>query len=340
MLPVIVRRLGQTVLVLIGVSIIVFSLIHITPGDAVDVMFAGENVSAEQREAYRQQLGLDQPIVQQYFNFVIGAVQGDLGTSIRRGTPVTEIIGSTIPATVELTLAALVVAIVIGVPVAIISALRQGSVWDRGGSVVALFGISMPSFWLGIMLILLLSITVSWFPASGRLGLEAGGLRQITGFLLIDAPLQGNWTALWSGLKHIALPALTLGAAITATLSRVLRSGLLEVKRQDYIDALRARGLHRPTVIRHMIRNALPAAVIVMGVRIGSLLGGAIVVEVVFGWPGLGRLVVDAIQNRDFPIVQGAVLVMALLFVAVNFLTDIIQAWLDPRIKLSGGASR
>lgn len=338
MLMVITRRLGQTVLVLIGVSIIVFSLVHITPGDAVDVMFAGENVSAEQREAYRQQLGLDQPIIQQYFNYVAGAVQGDLGTSIRRGTPVTEVIWSTVPATVELTLAALLVATIIGVPVAIVSALRQGSIWDRGGSVVALFGISMPSFWLGIMLILLLSITVSWFPSSGRIGVDAGGLQQITGFVVIDAALQGNWRALGSGLLHIALPAITLGAAITATLSRVLRSGMLEVKGQDYIDALRARGLHRPTVIRHMIRNALPATVIVMGVRIGSLLGGAIVVEVVFGWPGLGRLVVDAIQNRDFPLVQGAVLVMAVLFVAVNFITDIIQAWLDPRIKLSGGA--
>lgn len=340
MLLVIVRRLGQTVLVLFGVSIIVFSLLHITPGDAVDVMFAGENVSPEQREVYRQQLGLDQPLIQQYFSYVAGAVQGDLGTSIRRGTPVTEIIGSTVPATVELTLAATLVAIIIGVPVAIISALRQGSAWDRGGSVMALFGISMPSFWLGIMLILLLSITVDLFPASGRIGLESSGLQQITGFLLIDALLQGNWAALGSGLRHILLPAITLGAAITATLSRVLRSGLLEVKGQDYIDALRARGLHSPRVIAHMIRNALPATVIVMGVRIGSLLGGAIVVEVVFGWPGLGRLVVDAITNRDFPLVQGAVLVMALLFVAVNFITDIIQAWLDPRVKLAGGASR
>lgn len=339
MLAFILRRLWQTVLVLFGVSIIVFSLIHITPGDAVDVMFSGENVSAEQREAYRAQLGLDQPLVQQYFSYMFGALQGDLGTSIRRGTSVSGIIASTVPATVELTLAALVVAIVIALPVAVVSALRQGSVWDRGGSVVALFGISMPSFWLGIMLILIFSVGLQWLPSSGRV--TAGtGLSQITGFLLVDALLQGNWEAFRSGLIHIALPAITLGTAITATLSRVLRSGLLEVKGQDYVDALRARGLQFSTVLRHMLRNALPATVIVMGVRIGSLLGGAIIVEVVFGWPGLGRLVVDAIQNRDFPLVQGAVLVLAVLFVLVNLLTDIIQAWLDPRVKLTGGGSR
>lgn len=339
MLAFILRRLWQTVLVLFGVSIIVFSLIHITPGDAVDVMFAGENVSAEQRDAYRQQLGLDQPLVQQYFSYMFGAVQGDLGTSVRRGTSVSGIIAATVPATVELTFAALVVAVVIAVPVAVVSALRQGSVWDRGGSVLALFGISMPSFWLGIMLILIFAVGLQWFPASGRIA-AGSGMSQITGFLLVDAVLQGNWDAVRSGLIHIALPAITLGTAITATLSRVLRSGLLEVKGQDYVDALRARGLRFGTVLRHMLRNALPATVIVMGVRIGSLLGGAIVIEVVFGWPGLGRLVVDAIQNRDFPLVQGAVLVLAVLFVLVNLITDILQAWLDPRVKLTGGGSR
>src|SRR5690606_22604682 len=203
MLGFVVRRLGQTVLVLFGVSIIVFSLIHITPGDAVDVMFAGENVSAEQREQYRRQLGLDQPLVQQYLAYMASAAQGDLGTSIRRGTPVTEIIGTTIPATVELTLAALLVAVVIAVPVAVVSALRQGSVWERGGNLLALFGISMPSFWLGIMLILVFSAGLQWFPASGRVA-SGTGLQQITGFLLVDAVLQGDWAAAWSGLVHIA----------------------------------------------------------------------------------------------------------------------------------------
>lgn len=339
MLAFMARRLGQTILVLFGVSVIVFSLIHITPGDAVDVMFAGEDVSAAQRAAYRHQLGLDQPLFHQYLSYIGGVLHGDLGTSIRQNVPVSHLIFSTLPATVELTIAALIVAILIAVPVAIVSALRQGSVWDRGGSVLALFGISMPSFWLGIVLILIFSAALQWLPASGRLGVGTD-LGQITGFLLPDAALQGNWAAFVSGLVHIALPAITLGTAITASLSRVLRSGLLEVKGQDCIDALRARGVHFHTILRHMLRNALPPTLIVMGVRIGSLLGGAIVVEVVFGWPGVGRLVVDAIRSRDFPVVQGAVLVLAVVFVLVNLLTDILQAWLDPRVKITAGSSR
>jgi ABC-type dipeptide/oligopeptide/nickel transport system permease component len=339
MLAFIGRRLGQTVFVLVGVSIISFSLIHLTPGDAVDAMFAGEDVSAAQRAAYRHQLGLDQPLFNQYLSYIGGVLHGDLGTSIRQGIPVSHMISTTLPATVELTIAAFIVAILIAVPVAVVSALRQGSVWDRGGSVLALFGISMPSFWLGIMLILIFSVALRWFPASGRLGVGTD-LGQITGLLLLDAALQGNWPAFISGLSHISLPAITLGTAITASLSRVLRSGLLEVKGQDYIDALRARGLRFHTILRHMLRNALPATVIVMGVRLGSLLGGAIVIEVVFGWPGVGRLVVDAIQSRDFPVVQGAVLVLAVVFVLVNLLTDVIQVWLDPRVKITKGASR
>lgn len=337
MLTFILRRLGQTVLVLIGVSIIVFSLVHLTPGDAVDTMFEGENVSAEQREAYRAQLGLDRSLPEQYVNYAVGAVQGDLGTSVRRGVPVLGMVMAVVPATVELTLAALVVAVIIAVPVAVVSALRQGSAWDRGGSVLALFGISVPSFWLGVMLILIFSVHLQVLPSGGRLGLGTG-LSQITGFVTLDALLQGNWDALLSALRHLALPALTLGTAIAATLTRVLRSSLLEVKGQDYVEALRARGLSFRTVLRHMVRNALPASVIVMGVRIGSLLGGAIIIEVVFSWPGIGRLVVEAIQARDFPVVQGAVLILALMFVLVNLATDILQAWLDPRVKLSGAS--
>lgn len=332
MLLFVLRRLGQTALVLAGVSLIVFSLIHLTPGDAVDAMFAGENVTAAQKAAFRHQIGLDQPLAEQYASFAGGAVRGDLGTSIRRGTPVGSLIGAALPATVELTLAALLVAILVGVPVAIVSALRQGSSWDRGGSLGALFGISMPSFWLGIMLILLLAVRLRLFPASGRLGLDTG-LRTVTGFDLLDAGLQGNWSALTSALAHLALPALTLGTAIAATLARVLRSGLLEAKGQDYVEALSARGLASQRVVRHMLRNALPAAVTVMGVRVGTLLGGAIVVETVFAWPGVGRLTVEAIRDRDYPVVQGAVLVLAVLFTVVNLGTDLLHGWLDPRIR-------
>jgi len=332
------QRLGQTIVVVFGVSVIVFSLVHLTPGDPVDALFSGENVSEQQKEQYRQQLGLDEPMPQQYASFASGAVQGDLGTSIRRGVPVWAMLADTVPATIELTLAAVLVAVLIAVPIAIVSALRQGSTWDRGGSIFALFGISMPSFWLGIMLILIFSVNLDLLPASGRLDLDTG-LHKITGMVVLDSVLQGNWNALMSGLQHLALPAITLGAAIAATLARVLRSGLLEVKSQDYVEALRARGLSFRSVLRHMIRNALPATVTVMAVRIGVLLGGAIVVETVFSWPGVGRLIVDSIKNRDYPVVQGAVLVMAVLFVMVNLATDLVHGWLDPRIKQGRAAA-
>lgn len=338
MLRFLLQRLGQTIFVVFGVSIIVFSLIHLTPGDPVDALFAGENVTSEQKQEYREQLGLDRPLPEQYVSFAAGAAQGDLGTSIRRGVPVSTTISETLPATLELTLVALLIAILIAVPIAVVSALRQGSLWDRGGSVAALFGISMPSFWLGIMLILIFSVNLDMVPASGRLAIDTG-LERITGMVVVDALIQGNWGALGSGLQHLALPAVTLGTAIAATLARVLRSGLLEVKSQDYVEALRARGLSFWTVLRHMLRNALPATITVMGVRIGILLGGAIVVETVFSWPGVGRLIVESIRNRDYPVVQASVLVLALIFVAVNLVTDLLHGWLDPRIKQGRSAA-
>ncbi len=332
MLRFLLRRLGQAVLVAFAVSVIVFSLVHLTPGDPVEALFAGENISAEQKEEYRRQIGLDRPLLQQYLSFVAGAVQGDLGPSIRRNVPVSSLISDALPATLELTFAALVIAILLAVPVAIVSALRQGSLWDRGGSVTTLFGISMPSFWLGIMLILVFSVNLRLLPSGGRLAVNTG-LERISGLVVVDAALQGNWAALNSALMHLVLPAVTLGTAVAATLARVLRSGLLEVKNQDYIEALHARGLAFHRVVRHMLRNALPATVTVMGVRIGLLLGGAIVVETVFSWPGIGRLIVEAVRNRDYPVVQGCVLVLALVFVTINLLTDLLHGWLDPRIK-------
>ncbi|WP_055486221.1 ABC transporter permease [Streptomyces sp. WMMB 322] len=338
MLSYILRRAGQTAVVLFGVSLIVFSLIHLTPGDPVDALYAGENVTAAQKDQYRKSLGLDRPLPAQYAEFAGGAVQGDLGTSVRRDVPVWSELAATLPATVELTLAALLVAVLIAVPVAVVSAQRQGSFWDRGGSAAALFGISMPSFWLGIMLILLFAVTWNVLPSSGRLDLGTG-LRQMTGLVTLDALLQGNMAALRSALAHLVMPAVALGAAIAATLVRVLRSGLLEVKGQDFVEALHARGLSSHRVIRHMLRNALPATVTVMGVRIGTLLGGAIVVETVFSWPGVGRLIIEAIRARDYPVVQGSVLVLAVMFTLVNLVTDLIHAWLDPRVKRGRAAA-
>lgn len=333
MLQFFLRRLGQSAVVAFGVSIIVFLMIHLIPGDPVDAIFSSENVSEEDKDRYRAQLGLDQPLWTQYALFVGNALRGDLGESLRRNVPVGDMIAVAFPATIELTLAALIIAVLIAVPIAIVSALRQGSFWDRAGSTIALLGISLPSFWLGIVLILVFSVSFQLLPVSGRVDIDAD-YESITGFVILDSLIQGNWTALWSGLQHLVLPAITLGTAVAATLVRVLRSSLLEVKSQDYIEALTARGLSSPRIVTHMLRNALPASVTVMGMRIGGLLGGAVVIEAVFSWPGVGLLTVESIGSRDYPIVQGAVLVLALAFVAINFLTDIIHGWLDPRIKL------
>ncbi len=332
MLRFIVQRLGQTVIVLFVVSLIVFSLVHLTPGDPVDAVFSGQNVTAQQKDEYRHQLGLDRSLPQQYLAFAGGAVRGDLGTSLRSGRPVWSMIATTLPATLELVLAALVIAIVIAVPVAIVSALRQGSVWDRTGSFAALFGISMPSFWLGMMLILVFSVSLHLFPASGRLSIDTG-LSQLSGLLLLDSALQGNWQAFVSGLQHLALPALTLGAAIAATLTRILRSGLLEVKDQDYVEALWARGLSFWQVLRHMMptpcRRPSSSWVCASGGAAGwrHRRGDGVLLA---GYGALDRRL-DSQPRLSRGAGCGAR--HGGVFVLFNLATDLLHGWLDPRVK-------
>lgn len=328
----IATRLLQTFVVSVLVSMIVFLLIHLAPGDPISNLYGELNVDAGQRAAMADKLGLSDPLWLQYLNYAGGALHGDLGVSIFQQQSVTSLIVPALTATVELTIASLLVAIVIGVPIAIVSALKQNSVYDRGSSVLALFGISMPSFWLGIVCILVFSVHLHWLPSDGRLD-TSQVIHGYTGFVSLDAVLSGNWSGLASAVKHLILPALTLGMAITATVTRVLRSSLVQIKNQEFVEALRARGLSEVSVVRHMLRNALPPTVIMVGVKIGALLGGAIVVEVVFSWPGLGRLIVTAITARDYPLISGGVLVMAILFVLVNLATDLIHGALDPRIR-------
>jgi ABC-type dipeptide/oligopeptide/nickel transport system permease component len=237
---------------------------------------------------------------------------------------------------VELTLAALLVAILIAVPLALVAARRPGTLWDQGGTVASLFGISMPSFWLGIMLILVFAVKLNILPASGVVD-PGSDVPVRTGFSLVDALLAGDPNAFGDALLHLLLPAITLGAAVAATIARVLRSSLIEVGGQEHVEALHARGLRASSIIRHLLRNALPATVVVVGVRIGALLGGAIIVETVFSWPGMGWLIVQSIGQRDYPVVQGAVLTIAVLVALVNFATDLLHAWLDPRVQLVGG---
>lgn len=300
----ILRRLFLTVPVILGVSTLVFLFIHFIPGDPVQVML-GENAKPADVEKLRKGLGLDKSLHEQYLLFLKGLATGNLGTSIHTGQPILTTILKRIPATLELTLSAMFVALLLSIPLGVISANKQYSVVDNSSMFFALLGISMPNFWLGPLLIILFSINLGWFPVSGR-----------------------------GGLQHLILPAITLGTALMAKLTRMTRSSVLEILHEDYITTARSKGLREQIVIfKHALRNALIPVITVIGIQCGALLSGALITETVFAWPGLGRLTITAIQKRDYPLVQGCVLVISLSYVLVNLLTDLAYAWVDPRIR-------
>lgn len=332
----ILNRLLQTLVVVLGVTVIVFAILRVMPGDPVALMFGdGDDANlGEARERYRELLGMDQPLPVQYLKFVADLFRGDFGNSIiRGGEPVLSMVGRALPLTIELSIAALIIALAIAIPVAILSALKQNTLWDRGATALALVGVSMPSFWQGILLIMFLAVYVPIFPVSGVLDPQLS-IARITGMPLTDALITGNWESAWSVFRHLMLPALTLGTSIAGQFVRVLRSSLLEVKHQDFIDAFRARGLGERAVVLHMLHNALPTTVVIVGLRIGHLLSGTIVIETVFAYPGMGFLLVQAINSRDFPVVQGVVVLLTVLVILSNLAADIVHGWLDPRIKL------
>ena len=257
-----------------------------------------------------------------------------MGNSITRGVPVIKLIKETLPATIELAMGALVVALIIALPIGIISAVKQNSIIDRVAMAGSFVGISMPGFWLGIVLIILFSVNLNWLPSQGRLS-HLIYLEHITGLYVIDAILTGNTPALIDALKHLLLPSITLGASMAAIIARVMRSSMLEVLKQDYVMLARSKGLSQwLVVVRHCIKNAMMPTITVVGMQVGVLLGGNMITESVFGWPGLGRLVVDAIFNRDYPLVQGVVMFYALTFVIANFLVDVIYTYINPKIEL------
>jgi peptide/nickel transport system permease protein len=300
----IIRRLLLTIPVVLGVSTLVFLFIHFIPGDPVQVML-GESASPADVEQLRRGLGLDKSLPEQYLLFLRGIVTGRLGRSLHTGQPILTTIFERIPATVELTLSAMLVAILLSIPLGVISASKQYSLLDNGSMVVALLGISMPNFWLGPLLILLFSVHLGWLPVSGR-----------------------------GGPAHLILPAITLGTALAAILTRMTRSSVLEILHEDYITTGRAKGLRESVVIfKHALRNALIPVITIIGFQFGALLSGALITETVFAWPGLGRLTISAIQKRDYPLVQGCILVISFSYVLVNLLTDLIYAWVDPRIR-------
>lgn len=300
----IARRLLLLIPVLLGVSFVVFTIMYFTPGDPAAIIL-GERAPAAEVQALREQMGLDQSYFVRFFNFLKGALTGDLGRSYTTKRPVTEEILSRFPATLQLSAAAMFIAIALGIPIGILSATKQYSAFDMGFMIFALIGVSMPNFWQGLMMVLLFSIVLNWLPSSG-------------------------YGTMW----HLIMPALTIGTSAIALITRMTRSSMLEVVRQDYIRTARAKGLSERVVInRHALKNALIPIVTVVGLQFGYLLGGAVLTETIFSWPGVGRLMVDAIRQKDFPVVQGGVLLLAVTFSFVNLVVDILYAYIDPRIK-------
>lgn len=328
------ERIAQLLPVLLGVSVIVLVMMALTPGDPVQIMIGDQSITPEQEAELRRGLGLDRPMIERFFIFLGNAVQFDFGESFYHRRPVADVIAERLPATIELSLVALIVALVTAIPLGVLAAIRKNSIFDRIATVGSLLGVSLPGFWFGILLLMLFAVHLHILPVSGRIGFDSE-VRMVTGFLLIDTLLAGNLRAFGDALAHLILPAITLGLPMTAILMRVTRTSMLEVLRQDYVTFADAKGLSRRRVLfRHALKNALIPTVSVAAIETGSLLGGNMIVETVFGWPGLGRLVVESIFLRNYPLVQAAVLFYAVTYVLLNFVADLLYTVLNPRVKL------
>lgn len=326
----IARRLVQMVPVLLGVSLVVFVLVRLIPGDPAQILL-GQTASPERVAQLRAQLGLDQPLPVQYALYIRGALQGNLGDSLLTGRPVTEELRERLPATIELTLAAMLVAVLVGIPVGVIAAVRQYSLLDRVTSVLALIGVSMPIFWLAMILIVFFGVRLRWFPFPGRITVP---VEERTGFVLLDALLTGNWAGFRDGFLHLVMPAVALGTIPMAVITRMTRSSVLEILGEDYIRTAYAKGLRPGRVIfRHALRNALLPVITVVGLQFGLLMGGAVITETIFAWPGVGQIAYESIYRRDYAMIQAVVLYGAALFVLVNLLVDVLYAVADPRVR-------
>ena len=298
------RRLLLTIPVLLGVATLVFSLIHLVPGDPVQAML-GDSASPNDIADLRGRLGLDRPLYEQYGSFLKGLAKGDLGVSLRTNQPVAAAIAERLPATVELASAAMIVAVLFAIPLGILAAVHAGTHVDHLATTLALVGISMPNFWLGPLLAIVFSVTLGWLPVAGR-----------------------------GTLPHLVLPSITLGAPLSAVLARMTRASVLEELRELYVLAARARGVSKArAVLRHAFRNSLIPIVTVLGLQIGAVLTGAVITETIFAWPGVGRLLIQSISFRDYPMVQGCILLIAITYVSMNLLTDVVYGLLDPRIR-------
>lgn len=336
MLQFILQRLGLVIPTFIGITLLTFIFVHLIPGDPVMIM-AGERGLSPERHAYLMaELGLDKPLWQQYLNYLNGIMHGDLGISLKSRIPVRDEFLPRFKATLELGICAMIFAVSVGIPVGVLAAVKRGSIFDHTAISVSLAGYSMPIFWWGIMLIMLVSVKLDLTPVSGRLAdsVFLDDSYPLTGFMLIDTLFWGEEGDFLDALHHIILPAIVLGTIPLAVIVRMTRSAMLEVLGEDYIRTARAKGLSRARVILiHALRNAMLPVVTVIGLQVGTMLAGAILTETIFSWPGLGRWLIDALQRRDYPVVQGGVLLIATMIIFVNLLVDVLYGIVNPRIR-------
>ena len=333
----IARRMLLIIPTFIGVSILAFVLIHLIPGDPIDLIAGERAVSAERRAILEAQFGLDKPLLEQYVIYMVNLARGDLGSSIVTRTPVLGEFFARFPATVELSVLAMVFAVVIGLPAGIFAGVRRGSWFDHTTMAVALTGYSMPIFWWALLLIFFFSVTLGWTPVSGRISVLYF-FDSVTGFMLIDSLISGQKGAFISALRHLILPAIVLGTIPLAVISRMTRSAMIEVLNNDYVRTARAKGLAPVLVIGvHALRNALIPVITVIGLQVGVLLAGAILTETIFAWPGIGKWMVDSIGRRDYPVIQGGILLIASSVILVNLFVDVLYGVINPRIRHAGG---
>jgi peptide/nickel transport system permease protein len=328
----IARRLVSLLPILLGVSAAAFLIIHLIPGDPATV-YLGEHATPESVKAAQHEFGLDKPLPVQYGIYLWNVLHGNFGQSLDSHRRVVSEFVPRFPATVELSGGAMVVALCIGIPIGILSAYRPNSVFDRVGMFVALAGISLPVFFLGLMLIYVFSVFIHVLPTTGQIGIDVT-LTPITRIDVLDALLAGNWAAASSALAHLVLPSITLGSIPTAILARMTRASMIDALHQDYIRTARAKGLSGAAVVlSHGLRNALLPVITIIGLQVGGLLTGAILTETIFSWPGVGRYMYDSIQFRDYPVILAGILFFSLVFVLVNLVVDVLYAFLDPRIR-------
>ncbi|MES2854535.1 MAG: ABC transporter permease subunit [Bdellovibrionota bacterium] len=328
------RRLAEVIPTLIGISIVAFALIRLIPGDPVLLLLGERGGSPEMVEQMRAAYGLDKSIVSQYFVFVTNAVQGDFGTSITSGLPVMEEFTERFSATLELGITALILALIVGLPLGVLAAVKRNSMFDYSFMTASLIGYSMPIFWWGLVLILFFSVKLGWTPVSGRIDVMFDVPRW-SGYYLVDVwRIEDSWNAFLSALSHLILPAIALGTIPLAVIARMTRSSMLEVLGEDYMRTAKAKGLNRARIIFiHGLRNALVPVITVVGLMAGTIVTGAVLTETIFSWPGIGRWLVESVLQRDYPVIQSGILLIASIVIVVNFVVDLAYVWANPRLR-------